>query len=248
MRIAFFVPVFAWSAVAKEPLAPPVREMSTDRPDITESAFTVPRGMWQFEMETVSVTQDGGSRSEDWGSINIKYGINDSMDVQWVTPAWHHKNGLDGWTDTELRLKWNLSGQDDGAAAAIALMPYVKLPVASRRLGNDDIEGGLIIPMSLNEFPLAWMVQADIIRNDADTGYTGAFTFTATTGFDLTPRLAAFVEGVAALPLDGDAETYLNGGLVFSINDNWFLDAGVNLGLNRAADDERFFTGMSRRF
>ena len=238
----------AAASFGKEPPTQPVREMSTDRPDTTESAFSVPRGMWQFEMETVSVSRDAGSQSEDWGSINIKYGITDSVDLQVVTPAWHTGNGLDGWTDTEIRLKCNLSGQTDSASAAIAVMPYVKLPTASCGLGNDNVEGGLIVPITFTNIPFACMVQADVIRSEADTGYTGAFTFTATTGFDLTPRLSAFVEGVATLPLEGAAETYFNGGLVYELNPNWFLDAGVNIGLNREANDLRFFTGTSRRF
>jgi len=237
-------------ALAKDPApaAPAIREMSTDRPDTTESPFTVPRGMWQFEFETVSVSRDGGWQAEDWGSVNLKYGLTDSVDFQWVTPAWHTEHGLNGWTDSELRLKWNLTGQDDDPAVAVALMPYIKLPVARRGLGHNDVEGGLIIPFALTNAPLAWMIQADIIRNEADDGYTGAFTFSATSGFDITSRLSAFVEGVATLPLSGDAEMYLNGGIVFELNKNWFLDAGVNIGLNGAAEDARFFTGTSFRF
>ena len=199
-------------------------------------------------METVSVSRDAGSQSEDWGSINIKYGLTDSMDLQLVTPAWHTESGLDGWTDTEIRLKYNLSGQTDAAALAVALMPYIKLPSASRGLGNDNVEGGLIVPIAFTKTPLSCMVQADLIRNEADNGYTGALTFTATYGFELTTRLSAFIEGVATMPLDGPAETYLNGGLVYEVNRNWFLDAGVNVGLNGDATDLRLFTGTSFRF
>ncbi len=240
-------------AIAKEPAAlppsgEPVREMSTDRPDITESAFTVPRGMWQFEWETVSVSRDAGVQSEDWGSVNIKYGITDSADIQFVTPAWHSGPDLDGWTDMEIRLKCSLRGQDDDAAVAVALMPFVKLPTASSGLGNNDVEAGLIVPLAFKDTPFACMVQADLIRNEADDGYTGSFTFSATYGFDLTSRLSAFSEAVATLPLDGPAETYLNGGLVYEMNRNWFLDAGVNFGLNGDAEDVRFFTGTSFRF
>lgn len=253
MRAALLLFIgFAMDAAANEPAAPARREMSTDRPDTTESAFTVPRGMWQFEMETVSVSRDGGWQAEDWGSVNIKYGLTDSVDFQWVTPAWHTEDGLDGWTDSELRLKWNLTGQNDDAAVAVALMPWIKLPVASRGSGNNDIEGGLLIPFALTKGPscceLAWMVQADIIRNDDDNGWTGALTLTGTAGFALTGRLSAFTEAVVTMPVEGDAEVYLNGGFVFALNDHWFLDAGVNFGLNRAAEDARFFTGTSFRF
>ncbi len=240
--------ISAPSTAAKEPQAPPQRQLSTDRPDTTESAFTVPRGMWQIEMETLSLARDAGVRSEDWGGTNIKYGLNDSIDIQFVTPAWHSETGLDGWTDFEIRLKYNLSGQTDASPVAVALMPYLKLPTASRGLGNENVEGGLIIPIAFKETPFACMVQADLIRNEADTSYTGAFTFSATCGFELTEKLSAFIEGVATLPLDGAAETYLNGGLVLEINRNWFLDAGFNLGLIGDSTDFRPFTGASFRF
>jgi len=226
-------------------------EMATDRPDTTESPYTTKVGKWQFEIETLSVSLDDGNRSEDWGSANIKYGLSRHLDVQLVTPAWHSGDGADGWLDTELRLKWNLTGREgDGhlRPLAIALMPYVKLPSASHDLGNGDVEGGLIIPMALTSGAFAWMIQADVIRNEDDDGYTGAFTFSATKGLELGDRLSAFVEGVATLPLEGDAQTYLNAGLVFEMNRNWFLDAGVNIGLNRSTEDIRIFTGTSFRF
>lgn len=227
---------------------PEEREMSADRPDTTESAFTVPQGRWQFEWELLSVSSEGGQRSRDWGGLNLKYGLTDSIDLQWVTPAWHDAHGPDGWTDTELRLKWNLCGQEDGGALALALMPYVKLPTASHGLGNGDVEGGFMIPMALTGIPFAWMVQADVLRKEDDSGYTGALTLSATTGCELAPRLSGFVEAVATLPLHGDAETYLNGGLVLEVTPNWMLDAGVNFGINEAAEDWRAFTGVSFRF
>jgi hypothetical protein len=228
--------------------------MSTDRPDTTESPFTVKRGHWQFEWETLSVSFDGGQQSEDWGSVNIKYGLSLHTDIQFVTPAWHAGDGEDGWTDMELRFKWNLTGREtfDGEQSnhpiAVALMPYLKLPTASHDLGNGHLEGGLIIPFAFTKTPLSCMVQADLIRNEADTGYTGAFTFSATYGFELSEQLSAFTEVVATLPLDGAAETYLNGGLVYAISPDWCLDAGLNVGLNGEATDLRLFTGMSRRF
>lgn len=228
--------------------------MATDRPDITESPFSVKYGHWQFELETVSVSLDGHGQTEDWGSVNIKYGLTHHTDIQFVTPAWHAGDGEDGWTDTEIRFKWNLTGREsyDGGKAnspvAVALMPYLKLPTASRAIGNGDVEGGLIIPFAFTKTPLACMVQAGVIRNENDDGCTGAFTFSATYGFELSDKVSAFTELVTTLPLEGAAESYANAGLVFEINPLWFVDAGVNVGLNDEATDIRFFTGMSRRF
>lgn len=228
--------------------------MSTDRPDITESPFSVKKGFWQFEMETVSVSLDGREQWEDWGSVNIKYGLSHHTDIQLVTPAWHTGDDGDGWSDVEVRFKWNLTGQErlDGAAAdrafAIALMPYVKLPTASRGLGNGEVEGGIIVPFSFTNMPLTYMVQVDAIRNEEDDGYTGALTLSATYAREFGDRVSGFTEVVATMPMEGAAEVYLNAGLVYEMNENWFLDLGVNAGLNDEATDLRFFTGMSWRF
>jgi hypothetical protein len=230
--------------------------MFTDRPDTTESPFTVLPNYWQFELETVSVTQDGDQQFEDWGSVNIKYGLSKHADIQLVTPAWHSGDDTNGWSDLELRFKWNLTGDGDYSSSnprspiAVALMPYIKFPTASHDIGNGDFECGLIIPFvfAIHDSPVGCMVQADLIRNEDDTGYTGSFTLSAAYGLDLTDKVSAFIEGAAVLPIEGDAETYLNGGFVFEVNQNWNFDIGVNIGLNDEADDLRIFTGMSRRF
>ena len=224
----------------------PLPPMQADRPDTTESPFTVPAGHWQFELETVSVSLDGGQRGCDWGSVNIKYGLNHRTDLQLVTPAWHDGEGLEGWTDAELRLKWSLTGND--APVAAALMPYLKLPVASRSVGNGHIEGGLILPFNLPGLSATAMVEAAVMRNQTDDGYTGSVTVSASRGFDLTDRLSPFVELVAVLPFEESAEAYFNAGLIYEIHPEWTLDAGINAGLNDDATDLRLFTGMTRRF
>ena len=41
---------------------------------------------------------------------------------------------------------------------------------------------------------------------------------------------------------------YFDGGLTYAINANVVLDAGVRIGLTRAADDLGFFAGISWRY
>ena len=228
------------------------REMATDRPDITESAFSVVRGMWQVEAEAVSVSRDDGLTSVLWGATNIKYGLTERIDLQWVTPGWlEAEDGPDGWTDSDVRLKINLCGQEDDAPVAVALLPFVKLPVASGGLGNGHWEGGLAIPMAATRtgaVDLAWMVQGDVLRKETGGGWTGEFTLTATAGTAIAGNLSGFVEAVAVLPLEGATAWYANGGLVHALSDDWVLDCGVNLGLNEAAVAWRFFAGTSFRF
>src|SRR6056300_1189865 len=69
-----------------------LRDLSTDRPDLTESPYTVDAGHFQIETDFVNATFDrdksgGGdvrSRSETYGGINFKIGLFNQVDLQTV--------------------------------------------------------------------------------------------------------------------------------------------------------------------
>ena len=65
-----------------------VRAMSTDRPDQTEGAYTVPKGMYQFEFGLFNYARrlDTDNRSETftWGEVNAKYGLTHDIDLQLI--------------------------------------------------------------------------------------------------------------------------------------------------------------------
>jgi hypothetical protein len=65
-----------------------IREMSTDRPDKTESAYTVARSYVQLEMDFASYHYDksANSKLESWNllPINLKFGILDNVDIQFI--------------------------------------------------------------------------------------------------------------------------------------------------------------------
>ena len=64
-----------------------MREMSTDRPDQTESAYTVDAGHFQVEMDLVGAVFDrsGDIQTRGWGtSLNLKAGLLNNVDIQFV--------------------------------------------------------------------------------------------------------------------------------------------------------------------
>lgn len=133
-----------------------MREMSTDRPDATESPHTVDAGHFQAELSFIEFGRnDDGPRQDAflYAPTNLKVGLRHDLDVQLVLSPYERvqtagDEDLSGFGDTLLRLKLNLWGNDGGATAA-AIMPYIKFPTAADELGNDHIEGGLILPLAL---------------------------------------------------------------------------------------------------
>lgn len=238
------------------------REMSTDRPDKTESPYTVPAGRVQIELDFATYTRDrsDGFRLETIGvtPVNLKLGLARDTDLQLVVAPYIHQTATDlqsgartktdGFGDVTIRLKQNLWGNDDGKTA-FALMPYVTLPTNTNGLGTDTVEFGLIAPLAISlsdSVDLGVMTEIDVVEDDDARGHRVNFVNSATLGFSLTDRLGLyteiFTEKGADWNVTGDA------GVTYRLTDELQLDTGVNLGLTDAADDVAVFVGLSRRF
>lgn len=227
--------------------------MSTDRPDTTESAYSVDAGHFQFESELASWSRDGDEREFTLGEVNAKYGLTSSTDLQFVLPFYTHvRNGSEGFGDMEIRLKHNLWG-NDGGDTALAVMPYLKLPTANGDLGNDEVEGGIIVPFAFDG-PAGWscavMGEVDLLADEDSGGYQPSLLATATASHDLTECTAAFVELVGILSAESseDHEAYFNCGMTWAVTPTWQVDGGIRVGLNDAATGFTPFLGLSTKF
>lgn len=253
---AFSAPVFAKSPppVDAYDLFHPVprekmREMHTDRPDTTESAYTVDVGHLQIEMDFARYSRDSGSEAWAFATTNFKLGLTSRLDLQVVVPAFQRvRGGAEGFGDLTFRLKANLWG-NGGGSTAMAVMPFLKLPTAADGLGNDEVEGGLIIPFAA-ELPGGWgfgaMLEVDFLADE--DGRYAEWIASATVGRDLIGDLGGFLELVSvASEREGWAATF-NAGLTYALTEDIQLDAGVGFGLTEAAEDFGAFAGMSIRF
>ena len=158
----------------------------------------------------------------------------------------------DGAGDLVVRSKVNLFG-NEGGAAAMALIPYVKLPTAARTLGNNQVEGGLIVPVSLTlpaGFALTVMPEIDVLRNNNDSGKHVNFTGVVNLGYTVSKRWTVFAELYSAVGTDAHTPPVYtaDAAVAFLLTDTIQLDAGVNVGLNRTAPNLQLYTGVSQRF
>ncbi|MEQ2006613.1 MAG: transporter [Limisphaerales bacterium] len=248
-----------------------LREMSTDRPDKTESPYTVDAGHFQIEMDLVNYSYDKHNPDRDgklvrtWGiaPINLKVGLLNNLDVQFVLQPHTYVHTSDpaagvskqrGFGDFTTRMKWNLWG-NDGGATAFALMPYLKLPTNQDLLGNGNrsVEFGLIAPLAV-ELPAGWgmglMTQLDVVRDTTSSGYHPEFVNTVTFGHDIIGDLGGYVEFFSSVSTERGSSWVgtVDLGLTYALTKNIQLDAGINLGVTRAADDFNPFVGISWRF
>jgi len=232
------------------------RPLSADRPDFTESPYTVDAGAVQIESSFIDYTGNGDQHSFSIGPTNIKIGLLNNVDAQFVFEPYIQSNDGNetrgGIGDTQFRLKVNLWG-NDGGDTAFAIMPFIKLPTASGNLGNDHVEGGLIFPFSTElaeGVGLGLMFEADFVYDEADDGYDTEFITTGVLGFDVTDTLGMYVEGIGIASTDSGTgyRGLLGLGATYALDANTILDVGVNIGLTNDTDDINVFTGITLRF
>ncbi len=247
-----------------------LREMSTDRPDKTESPFTVDAGHIQIETDLVSYTRDhdrsgdGNTRVDAWAitPVNFKIGLCNRTDLQIVVETYNHITTRDrsagtrirqsGFGDITNRLKINLWG-NDGGPTAMAAMPFVKFPTSQDEIGNNSVEGGLILPLAV-ELPAGWsmgvMTEFDLNRNENGGGHHVEFVNTITLSHDIVGNLGGYVEFFSAVSAVSGSKWVgtADVGLTYAVTDNIQFDAGVNIGITRSADDINLFLGLSWRF
>ena len=243
-----------------------LRELSTDRPDKTESPYTVDAGHVQVELDFANYTRDreGDIRTQTVGLVpfNLKLGLTNSTDLQLLVEPYirqttrNRQSGtrerVSGFGDVTVRLKQNLWG-NDGGRTALGLMPFVKLPTNSNNLGNSAVEFGLIVPLAIavsEGIGIGLMTEVDMLEETDGSGYAPSFINSATVAFDLTDRLGLYTEIFTERSTERGARWVVTGdaGLTYALSENIQLDGGINIGLTDAADDLNLFIGVSRRF
>jgi hypothetical protein len=243
-----------------------MRELSPDRPDKTESPYTVDAGHFQLEMDFVTFTQNQsqGVRVQTWNvaPVNLKVGVLNNVDLQFVFDNYLHVRSDDhttGKTTTEsgvgdftTRLKINLWG-DDGGQTAFALLPFVKFPTSTSHLGNDAVEGGLILPLAI-KLPAGWDMgletAASFLRNDGNRGHHAELIDSITFDHAIIGKLSGYCEFFSSVSTERGSGWVgtVDVGLTYAVTDNLQLDCGCNLGVTRAADDVNLFAGITVRF
>ncbi|TAD76302.1 MAG: transporter [Sphingomonadales bacterium] len=246
-----------------------LREFTTDRPDVTESPFTVDPGHFQIE-----TTLFGHARSRadaagivtdtfEFGTTNLRLGLTDRLEVDFVWQPYgildQRGGGVDerGIGSVTLRAKYNLWGNDGPARpgdTAVALLPYVTLPTdGNNGIGESEVAFGLIVPLAINlggGMGLGLNGAANFTRSDVDPTYDAAVLTSASLAYEWNEVLGSYAEVVWEFSRNdpaGDIVTF-NTGLTIGLGEDWQLDMGVNVGATRAADSIASFIGISARF
>jgi hypothetical protein len=248
---------------------PMLKPLCTDRPTKSTSPCTVDAGHFQLETDIGNVTFDHSGGADTTTSLytnpTLKYGLSNTVDVELnISPfetivskdrTSHVTTRASGVGDLYGRLKVELAGVD-GGNVSFGLEPYIKVPTASDRVGNGQVEGGVIAPISINlpaNFNLVIDPEVDALKNAANDGHHANVSGLLSLSYPVTKTVTASAE------IWGDVNSDPTGTLrqaSFDLGAAWIpasspnlqWDGGVNLGLNSATPAAQVYVGVSHRF
>ena len=254
------------AAVASPAAADPaLRKLCTDRPGLGTPACTLDAGHVQVEIGLADWTLDrqAGARSDevDVGDTLVRIGVADQAELQfgWTAYGWTRERAggavshAGGTGDFYVAFRRNLL-RPDGAGTTVAIMPYATLPTGGRAIGAGTWSAGVELPFGFDLSEAVSLEFAPRVQAAADADRHGrhlAFGSVAGVAVDLSRVWNMTAELAATRDNDPAGQsTQELAGLSFGWTPgrNFQLDAGTNVGLNRAAPDLELYAGLVRRF
>lgn len=261
-RAARFLGLFALIAVPLVPTSAAVarQEVEPDRPDITDSAQTISPGGFQLETGLeYGRTRIGGSPAERRLSLDTTLRIGlaerlellvDAQPVVWLRNEREDVNR----GDLTLGLKYRFDGSDEREEGlAVALRPFVKLPVADAPIGSERTDFGLLVLLSQ---PLPADFSVDVNAGIAAIGQRRPEGFlvqglaSASLSYKLTPRLSPLVELFFQTKDEREGRELLGltAGVVYLLNESFAVDAAMRTTLVGRGPDWAVTAGFSVRW
>ena len=251
-----------------------LREYSPDRPGKSHTPITVDAGHISVESDIANDTWDHWTRygvtTRGYDLVNpeLRIGLTSDLEFDVTVPLYTmqatkpqtadakgtiQRMSLEGVGDLNVGGQINLFG-NDGGDQALGLVGAIKIPTAVTNLGNNMAEFMLNVPFTTTlpkGFALTIEPAFGLLRNQNKQGYQGDYQML----IDVNRAVYRNVVTLSlelALDFPGDHNTGHRHTLDPEIQ--WLvlpwlqLDAGVFIGLTKAAPDIYSFTGVSIRY
>jgi hypothetical protein len=248
-----------------------LRDMDTDRPNVTNTPHTIDAGHWQLETGILdyagyrddSFGEDLHSDDFAFGQFNLRLGILNHLELNAVVDLYEDdrtvSNGAvsraSGFGDTIVGGKlnlWGSEGSDNAGYTALAIQPQFKLPTAPDDIGNGRFEFSVAVPFLANlpaGFHLGLQPGVSHERNTGNSGYVTGFPAAVSLDRLVLGNLDVYLEYAqdATTEKHATAPQTMDMGGTYPLTKNIVIDAGVNLGLSRASADIEVLAGISLR-
>lgn len=235
--------------------------MATDRPDVTESPYTVDAGHIQYESDLLryKIHHDETvvNRQLLFSPFNLKIGILHNLDLQVGVETYrrevheeersHEKAKYSHTGAVTLRTKYNITGNDHGDFI-LAIMPYVKLP-ANRFFEHHRLEAGIIVPAQWklsDQVSIGFQEEADRVAGKEE--YAWQWLQSAVVAWQPLEQVELIAETYYTYDFsEKQLENYLNVAVQYNLTKNVAFDAGMLHGIQQHTGQD-YYMGFSFRW
>jgi len=235
-----------------------VPSMVTDRPTQCVSPILVPRGLFQIESGFIYTSQNNESfKSNDLNILGtlLRYGIYNNFEIR----LFGSFSNL-SYRDKELNTDSTLSGlgplslgfkihivEEKGIRPELAIVADITL----RHIGKDGFH-------PTYSYPTARLIASNTLSNKFALGYNmgfaydgesadGFFIYSIVLGYNISSKVAAFIEPYGNFDHSAIPNHYLNGGFTYLIRRNLQLDLSGGIGLTEEVNESFISFGFSWR-
>jgi|GEM_PF-294227 len=223
-------------------------EISTDRPDVTNSSIVVPAGSLQIE-NGINVSANQQARALDGTNTRLRLGVASCFELLLDLPTYNASlrgQGASGFSDAAPALKWQISplpGKVDFSAVM-----GIALPTGSERISGKGAQPYVQFPWSW-ELKDGWGLSGmftEFIRPAAPTVRTVTET-TFVVEKKLTDKASVFLEYVGDYPAGSVSSQIINSGGSYRLTPLQQIDLHFAFGLNRNSTTYAIGVGYSLR-
>jgi hypothetical protein len=251
-----------------------MREMDTDRPNITNTPHTLDAGHIQIETGLYDASHfhdrtHGGdvvTNTLTLGHINTRLGLTDRFEFNATIDSYNRVKTTDnlagqttklsGFGDTAIGGKLNLWGNesgDDPWTSGLALQSQVKLPTAQSGIGNNHVEWTVGAPFLVNligGFHLEAQTAIGQERNTGNSGYVVGWQNSASLDHVIFGGVDVYLEYAMHVTSERGTQPQqsVDIGFTYPITGNLAIDSGVFIGVNKATPGIEWTSGISFRF
>ena len=226
-------------------------ELVTDRPDQTESAVVVPRGLFQVETGYL-FTRDGGADGHAGPGTLFRIGLGGRTELRLGHAGIVGGGGASGAGDSEIGAKVNLVSRADGRRPQVALLGALSLPTGAPGLSSGGADASFLAAFAHDLGPrlsLGWNAGAAWESAPDRPGRSTFIVYSLALGVSLSDRLGTFLEVFGDRQVKGASSVAasVDAGLTLLLTDVLQLDASAGRRLRGQADDLFVGAGLSLR-
>ncbi|HRE11501.1 MAG TPA: transporter [Ignavibacteria bacterium] len=234
-----------------------VEDISTDRPDQSESPYLMDKGFFQIEAGVVSEhdepVKDVKTSSLSAPSVLLRYGIAKNVELRAGIEVNNSKTTISGTSTSESGMGPIMAGTkiklftEKGSMPETALLLSVSIPFKENSAFQSDYIGTefrFAMTNSLGKrFSLSYNIGGEF--GSGEPGATGLYTIAL--GASLVKKLSGFVELYGFMPQKTSPDHRFDAGLTYLILKNVQVDLAFGFGISERSPDYFIGGGVSVR-